>query len=362
MDFSTTAEQLTLVDTARAWLSRDNIADAEAVWSQLHRLGWLDPGLGVVDLALLAQASVTDLLSAPTDDPSRLAGWWPTMALAAPAYRAAGSWPHRRATLAWAESPGPGGLASSARRPTCRADGAGPTIRLYGTKCHVVGAFADAVVTAVGRDGPALYQVDLAGNPEIVREVSTLDLSRPVARLRFDGIAATQLVDARRAPGVLLETRRRALTLLAAEAVGVARAALDLASTHARVRTQFGRPIGGFQGVSHRLADAAATVELAYSLMLRCAWCVESAAADADEAVAMATIAAREAALGTCAVAVQTLGGTGFTWAHPAHRLYRRARWIAGFDGPVTAYRAELATILLDRSGEPSVPEADLLV
>jgi alkylation response protein AidB-like acyl-CoA dehydrogenase len=79
------------------------------------------------------------------------------------------------------------------------------------------------------------------------------------------------------------------------------------------------------------------------------------AADDAARAVAMATVAAREAALHSCATAIQTLGGTGFTWEHPVHWLYRRARWIAGFDGTPAAHRARLASLLLDGSPVESV-------
>jgi alkylation response protein AidB-like acyl-CoA dehydrogenase len=138
--------------------------------------------------------------------------------------------------------------------------------------------------------------------------------------------------------------------MFAAEAVGVAQRALDLAVEYAGVRTQFGRPIGSYQAVSHRLADAAVGVQLARSLAYRAAWCVQTDSADADDAVLYATVAARNGALGSCESAVQTFGGIGFTWAHPLHRLYRRARWIAAFDGATTAYRAELAALLIDQA------------
>jgi acyl-CoA dehydrogenase len=69
----------------------------------------------------------------------------------------------------------------------------------------------------------------------------------------------------------------------------------------------------------------------------------------------MAAVAAREAALLSCATAVQTLGGIGFAWEHPAHRLFRRASWIACFDGTPTGYRTELGRSVL-------VGETDALV
>ncbi|HKT00945.1 MAG TPA: acyl-CoA dehydrogenase family protein, partial [Rugosimonospora sp.] len=123
---------------------------------------------------------------------------------------------------------------------------------------------------------------------------------------------------------------------------------LDTAVGHARARTQFGRPIGAFQAVAHPLAEVYAQTELARSLVLRAAWCVAAADPAVDEAVAVATVASREAAVRAGEVAIQVLGGTGFTWAHPAHRWYRRALATEAFDGYPRCHRARIAGLLLD--------------
>jgi acyl-CoA dehydrogenase len=128
----------------------------------------------------------------------------------------------------------------------------------------------------------------------------------------------------------------------------VAQRALDLAVEHARSRTQFDRPIGSYQGVSHRLATSYTALELARSLAYRAAWCVAADAAETDEAVASAIVSAGTAAVDGCENAIQSMGGMGFTWNHPLHRFYKRAQWIAGFDGFATAHRADLAVLLLD--------------
>jgi alkylation response protein AidB-like acyl-CoA dehydrogenase len=358
MDFALTDEQRALRDTARAWLAaRTSDMDGD-LWSWLYRLGWLDDGLGMVELAVLAEEAGAALLPGP---------WFATIGLAAPAYLAAGRWPDRPATVAWAEpapdsagraairqaSPGgPATLTEAAAGVGCRAAHIGGAARLSGVKQWVPDAVADAVVVARGPDGVALYRVDLIAIPRAVRHLDTMDHSRPLAELRLTGTGARPLVGPDRTPAVLEQMHRRAAALLAAEAVGVAQRALDTAVEYAKTRTQFGRAIGGYQGVAHRLADTAVAVELARSLAYRAAWCVQESTPDTREAVALASVAAREAALLSCAAAVQTLGGIGFAWEHPVHRLFRRASWIACFDGTPASYRAELGASVL--VGEPN--------
>jgi alkylation response protein AidB-like acyl-CoA dehydrogenase len=343
MDFTLTDEQRALRSAAAKWLATTPAGGSAERWQAIGELGWLDADLGMVDLAVLAEETGAALFPLP---------WFATVGLAGPAYHAAGLTPSRPATLAWAEAASDRVTLGAIAGLRCRADRRG---RLDGVKHRVPDAVAEAIVLAEGPDGPALYLVDLADAAATVRPLSTMDTTRPLAMVVLDGVAARELVPAAETGATLRRTRRRALTLLAAEAVGIAGRALQAAVDHAATRTQFGRPIGSFQAVAHRLADCAAAVELARNLAYRAAWCTAAAAAGgeaetatADEAAVTATIAAREAALHTCESAVQTLGGTGFTWEHPLHRWYRRARWIASFDGATPAYRAELAATLLD--------------
>jgi alkylation response protein AidB-like acyl-CoA dehydrogenase len=117
---------------------------------------------------------------------------------------------------------------------------------------------------------------------------------------------------------------------------------------YARDRTQFGRPIGSFQAVSHRLADTYRDLQLARSLAYRAAWAVETGDESAEEAVISAAACVGEVAVTGCERAIQAMGGIGFTWDHVLHRLYKRAQWIASVEGPPSARRAELASFLLD--------------
>ena len=135
---------------------------------------------------------------------------------------------------------------------------------------------------------------------------------------------------------------------LALEACGVARRALELGVEHASTREQFGKPIGIYQAISHPLADTLAEVELARSLSLWAAWCVAEGDGQAETACAAAKAYAAEAAMAACERSIQVHGGTGFTWEHVLHRLYKRALWIEAYDRSAGALRTEVAAALLD--------------
>jgi alkylation response protein AidB-like acyl-CoA dehydrogenase len=169
-----------------------------------------------------------------------------------------------------------------------------------------------------------------------------------MGRLTLDGAAARQLVTGEEAEEAVSWLRRRALAGLAAEAVGVGQRALELGVQHAGEREQFGRPIGVYQAVSHRLADVFVAVEGARSLALWAAWSVEHDSPDADQAVAAAKADASEAAVLACEVAIQVHGGIGFTWEHALHRFYKRALGTAAWLGWPAEHRAKVASSLLD--------------
>jgi alkylation response protein AidB-like acyl-CoA dehydrogenase len=156
----------------------------------------------------------------------------------------------------------------------------------------------------------------------------------------------------------------------AAEALGVAQRALDLGVEHAKTRTQFGKPIGTYQAVSHPLAQTYTDVELSRSLVYWAAWCVaeeeqagsaggkaastrpEDRAASggggrAGLAAAAAKAFATEAAVVACERSIQVHGGIGFTWEHPLHRFYKRAIWLEGFGRRPADLRLEVAEALL---------------
>jgi acyl-CoA dehydrogenase len=339
MDLTGTDEHRSLADTARRFLA-ERTDDRPAAWADLVALGWLDPGLDGLSRALLAEETGYALCRLP---------WLSTVGLAGPVLRAAGVSRTGPVTLAWLDAAARS-LPDSGRAVACSARADGTTWRLTGTK-HAVpdadGATAVSVVAATP-DGPALFLVDLDRHPDVRHPLSTMDTTRPLAELRLDGTPAEPL----RPPGAattdaLASAWRMALTLTAAEAVGVARRVLELAVTHAGVRTQFGRPIGAFQAVAHRLADIFAGTELARSAVLRAVHSSQDPQSDRDEAVRTAAVAAKRAAMAAAEGALQVFGGTGFAWEHPLHLWYRRAQWLHAFEGTPRQLRAGIAAHLL---------------
>ena len=165
-----------------------------------------------------------------------------------------------------------------------------------------------------------------------------------VASVPGDGDVAT--VDPTRRFNRVEETPRfRAAA--AAEALGVAQRALDLGVEHAKTRTQFGKPIGTYQAVSHPLAQTYTDVELARSLVYWAAWCVAEEDERAPLAAAAAKAFATEAAVLACERSIQVHAGIGFTWEHPLHRFYKRAQWLEGFGARPPELRLEIASALL---------------
>lgn len=346
MDFAFSEEQEMLRAAARSWLKAHypadrvaSLADGEQGWDpqswrEFGTLGWLDPELGVLEYAVLAEEAGYVLYPGP---------WWSTVALAGPVL---GGLPDEPTTLAWAEAGAPDlrSAASSSATSATRAAGAWT---LSGTKQRVPDlAIAGSVLVVAAADGgTGIWRVAVSGGDVI--PVSTVDRTRRLAELRLDSAAAEPILAPGSAGDALIAVRRRSLALLACEAVGITQWALDMSSAHAKERVQFGRQIGSYQGISHRVADVYTALQLARSLAYRAAWAVDADAADVDEAVTVAAVSAGEGAVLACESAMQVLGGIGFTWDHPLHRFYKRAQWIAAFDGTSRTHRAELATALL---------------
>ena len=135
----------------------------------------------------------------------------------------------------------------------------------------------------------------------------------------------------------------RGKVALCAEMCGGAQRVLDMSVEYAKVREQFGKPIGSFQAIKHRMADALMLVEMARSGLERTTWTVsENLAADASVAKAWASDAYKDVAAET----VQLHGGVGFTWEHDAHLYVRRARYDDAFLGNATFQRERIATLL----------------
>jgi alkylation response protein AidB-like acyl-CoA dehydrogenase len=221
---------------------------------------------------------------------------------------------------------------------------------LDGTSGYVVdGGIADHVlVCAAVDDRLDLFVVGSGGGTPVAglsrRSLTTMDLTRRLAELSFDATPARRIgIDVREGLERALD---RAEALLAAEQLGGASWVLEMAVDYAKTRIQFGRPIGSFQAIKHKLAEMLMTVELARAS-------VEHAVATADREPAMLAVAvsharavASEAYLRVAQDNVQVHGGIGFTWDHPAHLYLKRAKSSQVLLGSPKSHRSRLADLL----------------
>ena len=133
---------------------------------------------------------------------------------------------------------------------------------------------------------------------------------------------------------------------LAAELVGVAQRALEMAVDYAKERQQFGRPIGAYQAVSHRLAEMLWDVEEARSLVYYAAWAADAEPETLPLAASMAKARASDSATSVTHSAIQTFGGIGFTWEHDIHFFLKRARVSAELLGTSRQHRERVASLV----------------
>ncbi len=205
--------------------------------------------------------------------------------------------------------------------------------RLDGVKSFVLdGHTADLVVVVArspgsrGADGLSFFTVpgDAAGLER--RPLSTVDATRKLARLEFRGVRAELLGERDAGAAPLARTLDQAAIALANESVGGAQRVLEMAVDYAKVRVQFGRPIGSFQAIKHKCADLLLEIELAKSAAY---YAAAAAAEDDPEVPALAALAkslCSDTYLHAAAENIQIHGGIGFTWEHDAHLYFKRAK------------------------------------
>lgn len=203
--------------------------------------------------------------------------------------------------------------------------------KLSGTKIVVPDAqVADyAIVSAQDGDDPSLYIVQLAGDGVSRTTQSTIDPTRSYSRIDFDDAAAEPLGDTGEAHAILDAVYDRAAILFAFEQLGGAQAALDMSCRFACERFAFGRPIGSFQGIKHRLAEMYVMLELARSNCYHGAYALSSGAEDLPIAAAAARVAASRSFYECARENTHVHGGMGFSWDGDCHLYYRRAKVLA---------------------------------
>ena len=371
MDFGFSEDQEMLRTSVRDYLhaeappafARAMTADAtgttETVWRAISELGWLGlavpesyggSGLALLDLAIVMEETGGVVFPGPLMS---------TVALGTQAILIAGSAAQQetllkpiaegrsRVTVAVAEARGlwsDGGIDATAKR-----DGEGYV--LAGTKLFVPDArSADRIVVAARLDGGvALFVVPRETRGVRVTPMATIDETRKLDTVEIEGahVAGDAVLGGGPlAAGVLDRLIDVARVLLAAESCGAADAALKLSVDYVQIRKQFDRAIATFQAIQHKLADMKVALENARSLVYYAAWALETRAADAPLAAAMAKAYSSDACTKVAADAIQVHGGIGFTWEHDLQLYFKRIKSNELTYGDASANREHIADLL----------------
>jgi alkylation response protein AidB-like acyl-CoA dehydrogenase len=367
MDFGFTEEQEALRKSAREVLAEQSSPAAvravmesesgfdEALWKTIADLGWCGVtipesegglGLGWVEQAILLEETGRSVLPAPYLTHVGLA--LPVLLLAEPSElrsrllhgAADGS---LRLTLALTEEDGEW---FAPLKSTAEKSGSG--YRLNGVKVFVPDAHVahELLVVAMLGGEPAVFAVP--GAEAAIEVLPTVDATRRLCAVRLDGVSVG-------ADRLLVESGPRTLgwgppdrtaLAIAAEQTGVAQRALEMSVAYAKEREQFGKPIGSFQAISHKLAEMLLLTESARSHVYYAAWAIDEGTPDAHLAAASARVAGIGAARFATAEGIQVHGGIGFTYEHDMHLYYRRAKWDELFFGDESIWRERVAELI----------------
>ena len=366
MNFAFSEEQEELRRTVRAFLDQKSpesevrrLMDTEqgydeAVWRQMGEQmglqGLIVPeefggsGYSYVELIVVLEEMGRSLLCAP---------YFATVALAANALIHSGDDQAKKeflpgiasgetiATVAFTEPSGKWDEAGI----TMAATKSGDDWKLSGTKMFVLdGHTADLIIVAARTSaGVSLFVVsgDAAGLTRT--SLSTMDQTRKQAKLEFSDTPARLIGTDGAGWTVLSSVLDLAAVALAAEQVGGAQRCLDMAVEYAKVRVQFGRPIGSFQAIKHKCADMLLEVESAKSAAYYAGWCAAEMNEELPSVASLAKAYCSEAYFHAAAENIQIHGGIGFTWEHPAHLYFKRAKSSELLFGDPTYHRELLA-------------------
>ena len=249
------------------------------------------------------------------------------------------------AAVAWASPAGHWDPAA----PACTAGEEGGAWRLRGQAQYVLDGDSAGVLLVAARipDGTGVFEVDPGQDGVLVTPAVSVDLSRRLAGVELKE-AAGQRIGSSDARPALAAARDLACIALSAEQTGAAQQALRRTVEYTLTRVQFGRVIGSFQALQHRMADLYVLVESARSLSYAAAAAAAEGAADLGLRAAAAHAYCSEALARMAAEMIQLHGAIGVTWEHDAHRYLKRAHGAAQLFGPPAEHVARIAAALLD--------------
>jgi alkylation response protein AidB-like acyl-CoA dehydrogenase len=307
-------------------------------------------GFTFIELGIVLEEMGRVLLCAP---------YFSSVVLAAGAILAAGTDAEKQALLPGIAS-GDTIAALAFTEPSGKWDAAGITMeatenvggefRLSGEKMFVIDGFtADLIVVVArtagttGTDGISFFTV--AGDAEGLTRtpLQTMDTTRKQAKLEFDNVIASPLGSTQAGFAAFSKVLDQAAVALSNEMMGGAQKCLEMSVEYAKVRVQFGRPIGSFQAIKHKCADMLLEVESGKSAAYYASW---AAAEDNEELPVVAALSkayCSEAYFHAAAENIQIHGGIGFTWEHPAHLYFKRAKSSEIYLGDPTYHRELLA-------------------
>jgi alkylation response protein AidB-like acyl-CoA dehydrogenase len=366
MNFAFTDEQDELRKIVRSFLDAKSPEGAvreqmetergydEAVWSQMAEQMGLQglhipeeyggSGFSYVELGIVLEEMGRALLCAP---------FFSTVVLAANALLQCGDEAAKKdylpgiasgetiATVAFTEPSGKWDESGIEMEASASGDG----YTLTGTKMYVLDGHVADLILVVARTpkGVSVFAVNADAEGLTRTPLSTMDQTRKQAKLEFESTPA-RLIESE---GIGWDFMARVLDLvavgLAAEQVGGAQKVLEMAVEYAKVRVQFGRPIGSFQAIKHKCADMLLEVESAKSAAYYGMWCAAEVDDELPSVASLAKAYCSEAYFHAAAENIQIHGGIGFTWEHPAHLYFKRAKSSELLFGDPTYHRELLA-------------------
>jgi alkylation response protein AidB-like acyl-CoA dehydrogenase len=378
MDFGFSEEQDMLRQSARQFLEsecampyvrkmmEDETGYSEEQWKKMADLGWTGlilpeefggAGLNMVDLVVVLEEMGRVVMPGP---------YYATVILGGIAIDLGGSTAQKKkylpgiaggtlkATLAHVEESGRWDV-EGIQLPAKKAGGG---FSLSGTKLFVHDAHnADLLVVPArtskrGSDGTTLLLVEAKQQGVQTTVLKTMDQTRKLCEVRFHDVAVGKdavLGTVNEGWSLLDRVIDRAKVALCAEMCGGAQKVLEMSVDYAKVREQFGRPIGSFQAIQHKCANMMVQVESAKSATYYAAWAVANDVPEAHLAACMAKAYCSDAARYVSAEGIQIHGGIGFTWEHDMHLYFKRAKGSEVTFGDATWNRELVAQIVLDQ-------------
>jgi alkylation response protein AidB-like acyl-CoA dehydrogenase len=377
MDFDFTHEQAMLRDLAREFFSRestpqvvrrlmeDTVGYSEQTWQQMSEMGLQGLGipaeyggqeLGMVEQALVLEEIGRAAYAGPyfpsavlassaimaSRDAAQMARWLPDLASGA-----------KKATMALLEDVvawQPSAIKLSARRD-------GDDFVMNGTKRFVPWAHVADFILVVARtsegnggDGTTVFLISSASagvtqtpNVEMDHTSKTSTLQLQDVRVGADSVVGK--VD--HGWEVIAPVLQRAAVGAAAEMLGAARRCMEMSVEYAKVRQQFGQPIGTFQAIKHACAEMLLEVENAHAATYYAAWAQDAGVPDAALAASVAKAYLNEASRKVCGSAIQVHGGIGFTWEYDLHLYFKRAKHLEALYGDADFHRERALQLVI---------------